>query len=89
VKRKKYVLDIKSSARSALRALPEFDRVAIGRALTRLQYDHMDGDIKKLAGIGRWRLRVGVYRVLYKIDHGIITITVIKVEHRGSVYKGD
>jgi mRNA interferase RelE/StbE len=42
----------------------------------------------KLAGSENiYRIRVGVYRVVYKIEEGILTVEVIKVDHRSNVYK--
>jgi mRNA interferase RelE/StbE len=42
----------------------------------------------KLAGSENiYRIRVGVYRVVYKIEDGILTVEVVKVDHRSNVYK--
>ncbi|GAP73428.1 hypothetical protein SAMD00024442_9_32 [Candidatus Symbiothrix dinenymphae] len=35
----------------------------------------------------KYRIRVGVYRVLYTIKDEILTVKVVKVGHRSSVYK--
>ncbi len=40
---------------------------------------------KELAGIHS--ARRGSYRVLYRIDDGKRTVTVLRVDHRGSVYR--
>ena len=34
-----------------------------------------------------WRIRVGVYRVLYTIEDGILTIKVLEIGHRKDIYK--
>ena len=45
-------------------------------------------DIKKLKGHSDLlRLRVGNYRVIYTVDHGVLTVYVIDVDNRGDVYK--
>jgi mRNA interferase RelE/StbE len=46
-------------------------------------------DIKRLVGekIPTFRLRVGIYRVLFEIQEHEITVLVISVGHRGEVYK--
>lgn len=44
-------------------------------------------DIKKLKGYNQYRLRVGNYRILYKIDNGVYLIDVIDIDNRGDVYK--
>jgi mRNA interferase RelE/StbE len=38
-----------------------------------------------LAGV--WSARRGAYRILYRIDDASHTVTVLVVEHRGSVYR--
>ena len=46
-------------------------------------------DVKKLAGYddSTYRLRVGVYRVLYEVYERQIYIRVVSVEHRQGAYK--
>lgn len=41
---------------------------------------------KHLIGIDLWSLRVGKYRVLYRIEHNKLQILVLTVEHRKNVY---
>jgi mRNA interferase RelE/StbE len=44
-------------------------------------------DIKKLKGIeGAYRLRIGLYRVVYEIENKKLLITIIKVQSRGNIY---
>lgn len=47
-----------------------------------------EGDVKQLKGNdGVYRLRVGTYRIIYKIDNGALIITVIDAGNRGQVYQ--
>ena len=43
---------------------------------------------KKLVGnlSPYWRLRVGNYRVIYKIVENTVTVVVLKIKHRKEVY---
>jgi len=41
---------------------------------------------KRLIGIDLWSLRIGKYRVLYKIKYNKLQILVLTVEHRKKVY---
>jgi mRNA interferase RelE/StbE len=42
----------------------------------------------KLAGFKNiYRIRVGIYRIIYSIEDEILTVEVVKIDHRGSVYK--
>ncbi|WP_418303833.1 type II toxin-antitoxin system RelE family toxin [Paenibacillus crassostreae] len=46
-------------------------------------------DIKKMHGVTEeFRLRVGIYRVIYTINNNILQIHIIKIGSRGDVYKG-
>ncbi|MCO6558500.1 MAG: type II toxin-antitoxin system RelE/ParE family toxin [Bifidobacterium sp.] len=36
---------------------------------------------------GKWRYRVGDWRVLAIINDGIVTVEVVKVAHRSEVYR--
>lgn len=36
---------------------------------------------------GLWRYRVGKYRIICEIQDSIMTVLVVKVGHRGEVYK--
>ena len=63
-----YRLDFSDEALMQLRALPREQRRRIGQRLDALQQD-LRGDVKKLAGqAGRYRLRVGDYRILFALE---------------------
>jgi len=34
-----------------------------------------------------YRIRKGDYRIIYAVNHNIITITILKIAHRGDAYK--
>lgn len=42
---------------------------------------------KHLIGIDLWSLRIGKYRVLYKIEHNKLQVFILTVEHRKDVYR--
>ncbi len=45
-------------------------------------------DIKRMRGHDDlFRLRVGAYRVIYTVDHGVLTVYVIDADNRGQIYK--
>jgi len=43
-------------------------------------------DTKKLRGVDGYRLRVGEYRVLYKMENQTVVVKIIKIKVRGSIY---
>lgn len=79
---------------TALRKLRKLDR-QIARAIV----DYMDDRIapaenprdfgKALTGSlkGRWRFRVGDYRVICSINDKTVTVMVIDLGHRGKIYR--
>ncbi|KPI17080.1 plasmid stabilization system [Actinobacteria bacterium OK074] len=63
---------------------------AVLAALTALGDDpyREDADVKKLTGpSGRYRLRVGTYRVAYQVEDGELIILVIKAGDRRDVHR--
>ena len=63
-----YRLEIKDEARQQLRALAKEHRRNIGWRLDALQND-LAGDVKKLtARTQEYRLRVGTFRVLFRLE---------------------
>jgi mRNA interferase RelE/StbE len=44
--------------------------------------------VKKFQGAtDHWRIRVGDYRVIYRIDSQRIVVTIVRVAHRREVYR--
>jgi len=46
-----------------------------------------NNDVKKLAGVKGYRLRVGDWRVIYTLEHQALTVIAIKIGHRMRVYE--
>lgn len=81
-------------SRSAFKVLERMEkplRMRIVKAIEGLTLTPPQGDIKPMQGKpeGRYRLRVGGYRVIYRYDmDGLVTVLfVIDVGARGDVYK--
>lgn len=59
------------------------------RILTALYRLPDEGDIFPMRGkANQYRVRIGTYRAVYNLDRDVLTVTVIKVDNRGGVYKG-
>ena len=60
-----------------LRGLSKEQRQRIGQKLDALQTD-LQGDVKKLAGqAGKYRLRVGSYRILFTLEKDLIFVHLV------------
>jgi mRNA interferase RelE/StbE len=46
-----------------------------------------NNNVKKLAGIEGYRLRVGDWRIIYTLRHEVPTVVVIRVGHRREIYQ--
>lgn len=44
-------------------------------------------DVKKLTGRQGYRLRIGEYRGIYKVEGEMVTVLVLDVGPRGGIYK--
>ncbi len=83
----KYSLVFKKSVAKDLRSLPKKDIQRILKCTERLcDNPRADGCIK-LSGQERYRVRQGVYRIIYEIQDSELIIMVVKVAHRGAAYK--
>jgi mRNA interferase RelE/StbE len=81
-----YRLLIQRSAQKQLSALPKADCERVRNAINDLATNARPHGCKNLRGRESWRIRVGVYRVIYEIDDSQKTITVLHVGHRRDVY---
>ncbi|MGA3328185.1 MAG: type II toxin-antitoxin system RelE/ParE family toxin [Terriglobia bacterium] len=80
-----YGLLISEEAREQLRALPKPLRRNIGQRLDALQ-GGLAGDVKKLtAREHKYRLRVGSYRILFRLEGPVIFVYAVK--HRREAYE--
>ena len=83
----KYKLQIKKSAEKELRKIPKRELIKIINKIQNLSEDpHPVGSIK-ISNQEKYRLRIGNYRVLYKVEDNILTIFIIKVGHRKDIYR--
>ena len=83
-----YTIEISTSAAKALDKLGKANRLRIVGAIELLSVDPRPPGAKMLRGgeHGRWRVRVGEYRVVYEIEDGRLLVLVLRVAHRREVY---
>lgn len=83
-----YTVGFRPSALKALAALEKRDQRRIGAAIEFLTINPKPANAKKLVGeLDLWRIRVGSYRVIYKIEDAKLLILVVKIGHRKDVYR--
>ena len=85
----RYELRVKSSVAKDLRGVPKADVRRILVRIEALRDDPRAPGCEKLAGAGElYRVRQGVYRIVYTIHDERVVVEVIRVGHRGEVYRG-
>ena len=74
------------SATKDLRKIPAIEKVRILVAVERLAGWPVEGDVKAMKGKpgGRYRLRVGEYRVIFEVKDNVL---IIRVATRGAAYE--
>ncbi|MBI2994696.1 MAG: type II toxin-antitoxin system RelE/ParE family toxin [Gammaproteobacteria bacterium] len=82
-----YELAFKKSVAKDLRAFPTQDVKRILRRIRSLADDPRPAGCEKLSGQERYRVRQGVYRIVYEIEDMKLTILIVKVGHRRDVYR--
>ena len=83
----KYSLVFKKSVARDLRSLPKKDIKRILKCIELLCANPRAEGCIKLSGQERYRVRQGVYRIIYEIQDSELIIMVVKVAHRSVVYK--
>ncbi|QYO61977.1 type II toxin-antitoxin system RelE family toxin [Leptolyngbya sp. 7M] len=84
----RYHIEFLKTAKKELFKLPQDVQRRIAAKLDALSVDPCPPDSKKLKnGNGRLRIRVGDYRIIYRLEEDRLVILVIKIGHRRDVYK--
>lgn len=83
----KYKLAFKESIDKDLRSIPNQDVARILKRTKALADNPRPAGCKKLYGQQKYRVRQGVYRIIYEIRDLELLVTVIKIGHRSGVYQ--
>ena len=83
----KYNILIKPSAVKEIENIPRKDRIRIILKIQGLADTPRPQGCEKLTGENRYRIRQGVYRIVYSVSDRELQIIVVKVGHRRDVYK--
>ena len=83
----RYRIVFKNSFAKDLRAIPKEDVARILRRIDALADDPRPAGTEKLSAQERYRVRQGVYRILYEIADAELIVTVVKVGHSREVYR--
>jgi mRNA interferase RelE/StbE len=82
-----YELAFKKSVAKDLRELPKQDVKKILQRIRSLIENPRPQGYEKLSGQERYRVRQGLYRIVYEIHDNVLLVIVVKVGHRRDVYR--
>ena len=82
-----YRLEISHIAHKQIESLPLRLAQRINEAIAQLANKPRPDVAKKLMGIEGYRIRVGDYRILYRVNDESRLITVYRVKHRREAYR--
>ena len=83
-----YTIEMSTSAAKAVDKLEKANRLRVVGAIELLSVDPRPPGAKMLRGgeQGRWRVRIGDYRIVYAIEDDRLLVLVLRVAHRREVY---
>lgn len=81
-----FEIRFKESVSKDLRHLPNKDVKKILQRIEALRNDPRPAGCDKLSTQERYRVRQGVYRIIYEVRDNELVVIVIKVGHRREVY---
>ena len=83
----KYNITFKKSVAKDLRNIPNEDVKRILARIDSLALNPRGDGCIKLSGQECYRVRQGIYRIIYEILEKQLIISVVKVAHRSSIYQ--
>lgn len=84
----RYSLEISRTAERQLRKLPAEDRRRVARAMLALGEEPHPSGSRKLTGYDDvFRIRAGVYRIIYSVTGRRLVIIILKIGHRKDIYR--
>ncbi len=83
----KFEVIFKQSVAKDLRPIPKKEVARILKRIEALRFVPRPPGVEKLSGQELYRIRQGVYRILYEIKNDELIIIVVKIGHRRDVYR--
>jgi len=82
-----YKIELRRKAQRAFDRLPKDDFNAVLGAVRDLANIPRPKGVEKIKSAGLWRIRQGDYRIVYSIDDGQKTVTILRIGHRREIYR--
>ena len=85
----KYKITFKKSVTKDFRGIPNKDVKKILQRIESLADNPRSEGCIKLSGQESYRVRQGLYRIVYDIRDNVLVVNVVKISHRSSIYKNN
>jgi mRNA interferase RelE/StbE len=82
-----YKVFFRESVQKDFSSIPKKDLAKILSRIRAMADDPRPSGCEKLTGQERYRIRQGLYRIVYSIQDEVLTIWIVKVGHRKEVYR--
>lgn len=83
----RYEIHILKSAQRSLAKITAGDQGRIIQAIKALAENPRPRGVVKLTGRNAWRIHVGTYRVIYEIEDKALTVIIIALGPRATIYR--
>lgn len=84
----RYTVEFTASALREFRKLGHHMQRRIASKIEELRDDPFPAGVRKFYGeTEHWRLRVGDYRVIYRIETRRVVIVIVRIGHRREIYR--
>jgi mRNA interferase RelE/StbE len=86
---RRYQIEFAPAAKRQIKKLPKkIQNLIIVRA-EKLQINPRPSGVKKLVGQhSLYRIALGAYRIIYKVDDNVLLVLIVKVGNRKDIYRG-
>jgi mRNA interferase RelE/StbE len=82
-----YAVELLPSAAKTLSKLDRAAQIRLARRIDRLAADPWEGAVKLRGAEAIWRVRIGDYRILFRVAEERLVVLVIRIGHRRDVYR--
>ena len=83
----KYEVIFKQSVAKDLRHIPRKEVARIIKRIDALKVEPRPPGVEKLSAQEKYRIRQGVYRIIYEIKNNELIVVVVKIGHRRDGYR--
>ena len=83
-----YRIEVSATAEKQIRKLPRDEQMRVLRAIRPLANEPNPPGSRRVRGYDDvFRIRVGTYRVLYRVEGRRLLIIILKIGHRREIYR--